>query len=88
MNNLYIIGCGGHGRNVADVALSLYPKDNIFFVDEKAKKNEKILGISVLKKLPDNAEKSHVASGKNLNRKKKKPQPIYKTSQGFIYDIN
>lgn len=70
MNNLYIIGCGGHGRNVADVALSLYPKDNIFFVDEKAKKNEKILGISVLKKLPDNAEKSHVASGKNLNRKK------------------
>lgn len=46
---LHIIGCGGHARSVADVYLSLDSVHAIVFLDENARKGEKIFGYDVLK---------------------------------------
>jgi sugar O-acyltransferase (sialic acid O-acetyltransferase NeuD family) len=67
---LYIIGCGGHARSVAEVALLDKAISNIIFVDANAKENEKIFGFSVIKELPSNAEKIFVAIGDCQLRKK------------------
>lgn len=67
---LYIIGCGGHARSVAEVALSNNVASDIIFVDANAQENEKILGFPVIKELPLNAEKVFVAIGNCQLRKK------------------
>lgn len=71
-NKLTIIGCGGHAKSVADVALFNNPEQEIIFLDEKAKENEKIWGYNVLKL--EEASKFldtdlHIAIGDNSKRK-------------------
>lgn len=70
---LYIIGCGGHARSVADVYLSLDTAHTIVFFDENARKGEKIFGYDVLK-LSDYNENTgvdyFVALGDNEKREK------------------
>jgi UDP-N-acetylbacillosamine N-acetyltransferase len=68
-NKLFIIGCGGHARSVADVYLLNHPGSEIVFVDDNAQDQETIWGFSVIKSLPDDAESIHVALGANLKRK-------------------
>jgi sugar O-acyltransferase (sialic acid O-acetyltransferase NeuD family) len=48
------LGCGGHARSVAAVALSA-GFDHLIFVDENAKPGESVLGFSVQTQLPDPA---------------------------------
>ena len=69
-DKLYIIGCGGHARSVADTVLDNSPDAEIIFVDKNAKKNEKILGFSVIKKLPETASNVFIAIGNNEERQK------------------
>jgi UDP-N-acetylbacillosamine N-acetyltransferase len=51
VEELTIIGCGGHGRSVADVALANGIK-KLVFVDAKARENETLFGFAVLPTLP------------------------------------
>lgn len=67
--NLYIIGCGGHGKSVADVVLANQPARQIVFVDENARENETIMGFPVLSHLPPDAENIFIAVGDNAKRK-------------------
>lgn len=83
-NELYIIGCGGHARSVADVALSNNPNLNIVFVDENARANEKIWGFSVVEKLIGKNKIVHFAIGANDLRKKKFNEIHSKTSVTII----
>jgi sugar O-acyltransferase (sialic acid O-acetyltransferase NeuD family) len=48
MNKLIIVGCGGFGREVANVALSLELWSDIYFVDDAKPANTLINGIKVL----------------------------------------
>ena len=66
---IYIIGCGGHARSVADVILNNNPEQHLIFVDENAKDGETILGFPVVKVLPNEAEQIFVAIGDNKKRK-------------------
>ena len=68
-NTIYIIGCGGHARSVADVVLDNNPSQNLIFIDENTKKNEKIFGFPIIKKLPQNAKNIFIAIGNNNKRK-------------------
>lgn len=45
---LYIIGCGGHARSVADIALDNEPDLQCIFFDGNAKPDETIMGMLVL----------------------------------------
>jgi len=67
---IYIIGCGGHARSVADVVLDNNPSQTIVFVDENARENETIFGFPVVKDLPENAENIFIAIGDNAKRQK------------------
>jgi len=67
-NELYILGCGGHARSVADVALFNNPGLKIIFVDKNAKENEKIWGFNVIKGLPEEAKIIHLAICSNEMR--------------------
>lgn len=67
---IYIIGCGGHARSVADVVLDNSPSQKIIFVDENARENETIFGFPVIKNLPENAENIFIAIGDNIIRQK------------------
>ena len=49
-NGLVILGCGGHARSVADVAISCGYK-KIIFVDENAKSGEFIFGFPVFNEI-------------------------------------
>lgn len=64
---LYIHGCGGHARSVADVAISNGAKD-ILFVDENARQNELILGFPVVKNISDYSGQHLIAIGDNHKR--------------------
>lgn len=67
---LAILGCGGHARSVADVALTV-GFDTILFIDENARIGEMMLGFQVLHEVPPGIEKGCVfipASGDNLKR--------------------
>lgn len=50
--SLAIIGCGGHAKSVADVAIRL-SYNNVFFLDPNAGDNETILGLRVYRKVPN-----------------------------------
>ena len=73
MNRLVIIGAGGHGKVIADIALKNGYKD-ICFVDDHAKGNclgFPIVGISEkLHELNDGKTDFVIAVGNNLIRKK------------------
>jgi len=70
---LVIYGCGGHGHNIADVILANDPASCILFVDDNAREGESKLGFSIVKQIPKEVEQYSciVASGNNLNRKRK-----------------
>ncbi len=66
---LVLLGCGGHARSVADVALSA-GFDVFCFVDEQAKEGENVLGFPVQRELPPHStELSYFAcAGENRQR--------------------
>lgn len=67
-SKIYIIGCGGHARSVADVILNNDPSVQIIFVDEEAREKEKIFGFPVVRSLPFKARNLFVAIGDNQKR--------------------
>ena len=72
MDNLIIVGAGGHGKVVADLALSLNKYKEIYFLDDCVKSD--YLGIKVAGKVCDVDRYVHnceyiVAIGDNLVRK-------------------
>lgn len=67
---IYILGCGGHARSVADVILDNNPSQRLVFVDKNARENETILTFPVIKSLPAEAEAVFVAIGDNAKRRK------------------
>lgn len=67
---LVLLGCGGHARSVADVALFNTPNLRLLFVDENARDNETIWGFSVVKHLPKDATDIHIAFGSNEARER------------------
>lgn len=67
-NKLIIIGCGGHAKSVADVALFRDPALDIIFVDDNAKNNERILNYHVVKKYNITNEQVIIAIGDNIKR--------------------
>lgn len=74
MNKLIIIGAGGHGKVVADVATKMKIYEEILFIDDK-KKGDKVLGHEVIGNYKEiyNYKKTHsffVAIGNNIIRKK------------------
>lgn len=69
LNNLTIIGCGGHARNIADIVLNNNQKIDLVFIDENAKLNEKILNFEVKKDFNLKKQNIHVAFGENNKRK-------------------
>jgi sugar O-acyltransferase (sialic acid O-acetyltransferase NeuD family) len=69
-NKIYIIGCGGHARSVADVILGNNPGAQLVFIDENAAENETISGFPVIKSLEREADCLFVAIGDNQQRRK------------------
>lgn len=69
LNNITIIGCGGHARNIADIVLNNYPRINLSFIDENARLNEEILGFKVEKDFKLEKQNIHIALGDNSKRK-------------------
>jgi len=67
-NKIYIIGCGGHARGVADVILDNDPTAKLVFVDRNAREMETIFGFPVIKSLPATAENVFIALGDNALR--------------------
>lgn len=65
---LYLLGCGGHAKSIADVLLFNNPKTEIVFVDENARPNEKIEGFDVLKSAPYEQGVFFPAFGDNAKR--------------------
>jgi sugar O-acyltransferase (sialic acid O-acetyltransferase NeuD family) len=70
IDDLLIIGAGGHSRSVADVAISLGIK-NLLFWDKNAKENEKIFNFTVTndKIILENIKNVIIAMGDNIERK-------------------
>ena len=68
-DKLYIIGCGGHARSVADTVLDNNPDTEIVFVDKNAQQNERIFGFPVIEKLPQGATNVFIAIGNNEERR-------------------
>ncbi len=68
-NKIYIVGCGGHARSVADVILDNDPATLLIFVDKNARNNETIFGFPVITSLPSDAEKIFIAAGDNNLRR-------------------
>jgi len=90
LNSFLIFGCGGHSRSVADVILFNTPGAQLFFVDEYAKPNEKILGFKLFKKPPAIDMQTIVAVGDNIQRKKlleslRESQKIIKVVSRDVY---
>ena len=73
---MFIIGCGGHARSVANIVLENYPDTEITFIDDNAREEETIMGFAVVKTMQpkhnifvaigDNYKRSQVARGKQL----------------------
>lgn len=51
MDKLYIIGCGGHARSVADTYLRNWPNSKLVFVDPNARAGEQVLGFNLITKI-------------------------------------
>ena len=69
-NKIYIIGCGGHARSVADVILGNNPGAQLVFIDENASENETIFDFPVIKVLEKESDCLFVAVGDNQKRRK------------------
>jgi UDP-N-acetylbacillosamine N-acetyltransferase len=71
MGVLYILGCGGHARSIADTYLLSYPGEQVIFVDSNAKKGEHILGFELIEKLPEELTGAPliIALGDNTQRR-------------------
>jgi len=67
--SLALLGCGGHARSVADVALFNTPHLTLTFVDANARDGETIWGFPVVKTLLQGQTAVHFAVGSNLGRK-------------------
>jgi len=67
---IYLLGCGGHARSVADVLQNNDPEVELIFIDQNARDNEIIMGYKVLKNLPVDAHNLHVASGDSKIRER------------------
>ncbi len=67
-DKLFIIGCGGHARSVADIVLDNEPDTEIVFVDSNAHPKETLFGFHVIKDLPKEAKNIFVAIGDNSKR--------------------
>lgn len=66
--SLVLLGCGGHARSVADVALSA-GYDRLWFVDEQARDGETCLGFPVQKHHPSEQDLLYIAcAGDNRRR--------------------
>lgn len=87
---LYILGCGGHARSVAEVALYNDKNIKIVFVDDNARENETIFGFPVINELPPQAKNIFAAVGDNTLRKKisGKHQLITIVSKSAVIGIN
>lgn len=83
MLTLVLLGCGGHSRSVADVALISGYK-NLYFLDEHADENETILGYQVLSILPqhilNSSYHSIVAIGDNHKRSRLYSETLFHES--------
>ena len=66
---LILIGCGGHARSVADVALDAFPGLEIRFVDRAARPGEKIFGFPVSADWEAADAALHIALGDNTMRR-------------------
>lgn len=67
---LIILGCGGHARSLADVAIA-NGISQLVFVDDNARENEKQFGFPVLRYLPAEEDADYiVAIGDNQSREK------------------
>jgi UDP-N-acetylbacillosamine N-acetyltransferase len=66
---LVLLGCGGHARSVADVALAA-GCERLLFVDEQAREGESLLGFPVLRSFPAHADGVEYlpCAGDNLRR--------------------
>lgn len=51
MEKLYVMGCGGHARSIADTYLQTYPHAELTFVDPNARPEERVLGFELLPKV-------------------------------------
>jgi UDP-N-acetylbacillosamine N-acetyltransferase len=72
MDNIIIIGCGGHAKSVVDVLLLSKPDIKIIIVDEKAQANEHLFEYPILNKIPITENVSFfLCIGDNLKRKNK-----------------
>ncbi len=69
--SIVIFGCGGHSRSVVDVLLSYQPDISLVFVDENAKKGEKLYGFDVVAEMDLNAHPYFFSIGDNEKRRKK-----------------
>lgn len=82
-NSLMIIGCGGHARSIADVALFNGYKE-LLFIDENAKKNEKIFGFNVVNNFSSIGQSSNVLFGIGDNIKRKEYFAMYQSKIKLI----
>lgn len=79
---LYIIGAGGHGKVVADAALSQGMWEKIYFVDDRYPSLKSVMGIEVVSQihscdhLSDPDAEAIVAIGNNVLREKLQEQFI------------
>lgn len=55
MKRLFIIGCSGHGKVVADIALKTKKYDSLYFLDDNPQNKEECIGIPIL----GNSDYSH-----------------------------
>lgn len=68
-DKIFLLGCGGHSRSVADIVLSNDPYASLVFIDPNARENEEIYGFQVTKKHDLGNHPVFVAIGNNKNRK-------------------
>jgi len=72
MAKLYVFGCGGHARSVADIYLNCNPGNEVIFIDSNAYAGESIFSFPVIKELEEEVhlnESIFIALGNNKQRK-------------------
>jgi UDP-N-acetylbacillosamine N-acetyltransferase len=66
---IVFLGCGGHSRSVADVLLETEPDEEILFVDENARDDERLFGFPVVRTVDlASFDRVFVAIGDNERR--------------------
>lgn len=66
-DTLLIMGCGGHARSVADIAFAC-GLNELCFLDENAKENERFLNFLIVNEVPLNAWHCVLGAGDNQRR--------------------